>query len=446
MADEKPPSAGKSAAVQAADLRGGIRLATSATLGLTDLIEAVHQRIARVPLLGKPAADGRTAGLTGLVYRSVRGATRLVGGSTEALLGLLAPVLLPHPATADGAVAGADSGAEPPAISAEREAVLAATNGVLGDHLAATANPLAINMTFRRDGQALLLERSALAQRLPQATGRVLVLLHGLCMNDLQWRRDGHDHGAMLAQSLGMTPVYLHYNSGRHISQNGAELAGLLQRLVDQWSQPIERLVLMGHSMGGLVARSALQAGAAAGQAWVGRVNDLVCLGSPHHGATLEKAGHWLDMLLGATAYSAPFARLGQLRSAGITDLRHGNVQDADWQGLDRFADGDDHRQHLPLPTHIRCYAAAGCLGQASEADLSWAARLLRHQPDGNNLVSDRLVGDGLVPVDSALGRHRDAQRCLAFQPDRQWVGQDINHMQLLSHPDVAAQLLRWLA
>ena len=445
MAADKPKLATKGAAVQATDVRGGIRLATSATLGLTDLIEAVHQRIARVPLLTTPAADGRTSGLTGLVYHSVRGVTRLVGGSTEALLGLLAPALLPHPSASGRPGADVDGDAEPRAVSAEREAILAATNGVLGDHLAASANPLAIRMALRRDGHALLLDRSALAQRLPQATGGVLVLLHGLCMNDLQWQRDGHDHGAMLAQSLGLTPVYLHYNSGRHISQNGAELAGLMQRLIDQWPQPVQRLELLGHSMGGLVARSALQAGAAAGQSWVGRVSDLVCLGSPHHGATLEKAGHWLDLLLGASAYSAPFARLGQLRSAGITDLRHGNVMDADWHGLDRFAHADDQRQHLPLPDHIRCFAAAGCLGQASDADLSWAARLLRHQPDGNNLVSDRLVGDGLVPVDSALGRHREPQRCLAFPADRQWVGQDINHMQLLSHPAVAAQLLRWL-
>ena len=446
MADDSPKARGKGAAVQTADVRGGIRLATSATLGLTDLVEAVHQRIARVPLLTTPAADGRTTGLTGLVYRSVRGVTRLVGGSTEALLGLLAPILLPHPPVSGRPDADVDGHPEPPAVSAEREAVLAATNGVLGDHLAASANPLAIGMALRRDGRPLLLERNALAQRLPQATGGVLVLLHGLCMNDLQWQREGHDHGAALAHALGLTPLYLHYNSGRHISQNGAELAGLMQRLIDQWPQPVERLVLMGHSMGGLVARSALQAGAAAEQVWVGRVNDLVCLGSPHHGATLEKAGHWLDMLLGASAYSAPFARLVQLRSAGITDLRHGNVVDADWQGLDRFAHAADQRQHLPLPNHIRCYAAAGCLGQASDADRSWPARLLRQTPGGNNLVSDRLVGDGLVPVDSALGRHRDPQRCLAFPADRQWVGHDINHMQLLSHPAVAAQLLRWLA
>jgi pimeloyl-ACP methyl ester carboxylesterase len=252
-------------------------------------------------------------------------------------------------------------------------------------------------------------------------------MIHGLCMNDLQWARAGHDHGAALGHALGATPVYLHYNSGLHVSINGHALAQQLEHLFDQWPQPIDRLVLVGHSMGGLLARSATHYGRQAGHRWTARLSDMVFLGTPHHGAPLERAGNWVDILLGATPYAAPFARLGKVRSAGITDLRHGNLLDEDWVGRDRFARGADRRQPLPLPQDVRCYAVATSIGQQS-GDLK-----------------DRMLGDGLVPLDSALGRHRTVARCLAFAEDHQWIGYGINHLDLLSHPGVYAQVLRWL-
>jgi hypothetical protein len=395
------------------DLRGAARLATDATRGLTDLVEAMHERIARLPGLPARSPAGRTRGITGLVYKSVRGVTRLAGGSVDALLALLAPAL---PA--------ADS---PSAMSPEREAIVAALNGVLGDHLAASANPLATPMAFHRDGRALALERSALAQRLPDAGPRLLVLLHGLCMNDLQWSRDGHDHGAALARECGYTPVYLRYNSGLHVSTNGQALALQLEALLSAWPVAIERCVLLGHSMGGLLARSALHHGSQVSQRWPSHVTDLVCLGTPHHGAPLERAGHWIDLLLGATPYAAPFARLGKLRSAGITDLRHGNLVDADWAGDDRFASGPDRRLPVPLPATVRCHALAASIGA-----------------QGGDLKA-RLLGDGLVPLDSALGHHPDPARRLAFATERQWVGYGINHLELLNRPEVFTQLRAWL-
>jgi len=399
------------------DLRGAVRLATDATTGLTDLVEAMHERIARIPGLGPGALDGRAGGISGLVYQSIRGVTRIVGGSIDALLALLAPAL------------GAQDS------SAEREAIVAALNGVLGDYLVATGNPLATAMALRSGGRPLALDTAALAARLPEvtskATGDVLVLLHGLCMNDLQWSRTGangsHDHGAALARELGFTPLYLLYNSGLHVSINGHALAGVLERLVEQWPQPVQRIVLLGHSMGGLLARSALHYGTQAGLNWPARASDLVTLGTPHHGAPLERAGHWVDIVLGATPYAAPFARLGKVRSAGITDLRHGNLLDEDWVGRDRFAHSPDRRQPVALPSDVRCFAAAACIGA-----------------QGDDLKG-RLLGDGLVPLASALGRHADPARTLAFREDRQWVGYGMGHLELLNRPEVFAQLRRWL-
>ena len=411
-ADDDGPTAAE-AASHARALRGAAKLATEATTGLTDLVEAVHARVASLPGLPGPA-DGRTRGITGLVYKTIRGVTRAVGGSVDTLLGVLAPALAPKP--------GAELGLPSP----EREAVLAALNGVLGDHLARTANPLAIRIAFRHAGRALPLQRAALETALPHAGEKLLVLIHGLCMNDLQWQRNGHDHGAALAAELGFTPVHLHYNTGLHVSTNGRALANQLEQLLEQWPRPIARFAIVAHSMGGLLARSALHYGRAADHHWPHRLDDLACLGTPHHGAPLERAGQGVDMLLSATPYAGPFGRLAKLRSAGITDLRHGNLIDEDWTGGDRFDSAADRRKAVPLPAGPRFYAVAGTIAQ--EGDLK-----------------DKLLGDGLVPIASALGKHRLVKRTLKFAPGHQRVFEQTNHMQLLSSPAVFEQLRDWL-
>ncbi len=395
--------------VRLSDLRGFHRLANDATVGLTDLVEAMHHTIARTPWVVGERPAGRPTGITGLVYRSVRGITRLVGGSVDALLGVLAPLIAERPS------------------SQSREASLAAINGLLGDYLVASGNPLAITMGLRASGVPLTLDRDALAAAFPDRQRKLLVLVHGLCMNDLQWHRAGHDHGAALARALGFAPVYLHYNTGRHISTNGRELADLMESLLRAWPYPVEQLAIVGHSMGGLVARSACHYAALAGHAWPVHLDDLVFLGTPHFGAPLERAGARVDYLIGISPYSAPFARLGKVRSAGIKDLRHGNLRDEDWQAPPsanlRVASG-----RLPLPAGARCYAVA-----ASRQERPGAA-------------GARIRGDGLVPVASALGRHRHAARDLGLPEERCWVGYGMGHFDLLGRKDVYARLEHWLA
>lgn len=397
--------------LQAADLRGAARLTTDAVAGLTNLVEAMHARLASLPRLkGATPPEERTQGLTGLVYETVRGVTHVVGGGAEALLGWLAPALI-----------SADPREAP---HGEREAVVAALNGVLGDHLAATDNPLAISMRFRRAGRELLLDRFGLRSRLPDATPRLLVLLHGLCMNDLQWQRGGHDHGDALARELGYTPIYLHYNTGLSVSTNGRILAQLMERLYDAWPVPIERLVMLGHSMGGLVARSAIHHGALIQRGalrWPARVDDLVTLGTPHQGAALERAGHGVDLLLNAAPYAAPLARLSQLRSAGINDLRLGNILSS--PGGDH---GTPRVPQVELPARTRGFAVAASLGAAGDA-------------------KGKLLGDGLVSVASALGAHAQSDRRLAIAPERQAVVHHTGHLDLLSSTEVLDLLRQWL-
>jgi pimeloyl-ACP methyl ester carboxylesterase len=395
--------------VHAADLRGVNRLTVAGIAGVVDLVEAMHHNIARVPgISSKPKRD-RTTGITRLVYRSIHGVLGLVGHTLDRLLARLEP-LLGERSTWPG-----------------REALLATLNGVLGDYLTVSNNPLAITMRLRRGGIPLPTERRALAEAIPQAGGKLVVLLHGLCMNDLQWRRKGHDHGAALARDLAYTPVYLHYNSGLHISTNGRAFAELLETLVQIWPVALTELVLIGHSMGGLVARSACHYGALARHEWLRRVDKLVFVGTPHHGAPLERGGNWVDMLLGSSAYSAPLARLGKIRSAGITDLRLGNLVDEDWNKRDRFERSGDLRVAVPLPEGVACYAIAATTGKVA-GDLS-----------------DRMIGDGIVPLASALGRHANPRLALSFDERRQWVAYGINHLDLLSRPEVYAQIKLWL-
>ncbi len=369
----------------------------------------MHNAILDTPGLA-PFAQGLTGGVTRLVYGGLRGAFRLTGRGLGGAAALVGPAPDNQP------------------VSPGREIAVAALNGVVGDHLAETANPLALPMRFRRDGRPLALEAQALAQAFPDATGKLAVLAHGLCMSDLQWTRQNHNHGAALAHDLGYTPVTLSYNSGMHVSTNGRAFAEALEALVAAWPTAIEDFVIVGHSMGGLVARSACLHAEAAGHAWRGRLNTLVFLGTPHHGAPLERVGNWVDAILGRTPYAAAFARLGKIRSAGVTDLRYGALVDEDWRGRDRFAREPDPRRPVPLPEGVACYAIAATTA-ASVGDLK-----------------DRLIGDGLVPVMSALGRHSDPARRLNFAPDRQWVAGETGHLDLLSRRDVYERMAEWLA
>jgi pimeloyl-ACP methyl ester carboxylesterase len=397
----------KKTQVHLSDLAGISRLVVGATIGIADLAEALHNTIANSPGIAGNPVQGHMSAISKLVYESVRGVTSLAGNATDEVLTQFEPILN-----------------EP--SSPEREAVLAALNGVVGDHLAVTGNPLAITMRLRRNGQPLTIERDALADALPArpvARDKLLVMVHGLCLNDLQWSEKSCDFEAALARELGYTTVHLHYNSGLHVSTNGRAFAALLENLLEQWPEALKEFGILGHSMGGLVTRSAYHYGMAAGHCWPQRLQKLVFLATPHHGAPLERVGNLIDIYLGVSPYSEPFARLAKIRSAGITDMRYGNVLDEDWQGVDRFELVGDLRRPLPLPKTVLNYAIAA------------------------NVVKRPgvLIGDGMVSVDSALGRHKKPEMTLSFASSRQWIGYGMNHWDLLSRAEVHKKIMSWM-
>ncbi len=380
------------------DLRGVIRLAVEATVGVTDVVEKMHHTIQLAhPPLGTSRA-GNTRGLTGIVYRSIRGTTRLVGHGLDAgLTPIMA--LLPEEAS-----------------TSTRDAFVSAVNGAYGDHLVSTANPLAIEMGFRYAGLPLDPgQPDSVLETVGQTaqTGKIMLFVHGLGLSDDHWSRDGHNHGRKLATDLAYTPLYLRYNTGLPVAVNGRELAGMLEQLVESWPHPVSELAIIGHSMGGLVARSACHEGHLAGLDWLRCLNRLVSIGTPHHGAPLERGGNWLDYALDLSPYAAPFTRIGRKRSAGITDLRHGSVT-------------EDQLEFVPLPADVECYAMASTLAKK------------------RTVVSERLIGDGLVPLDSALGQSKRPGRDLLFPLDRQWVANETGHIELLWHPELYEQLRAW--
>lgn len=383
------------------DMLTGVKnLSESAVIAVSEISESLHQSIAS--LGGLLDSSEQTRGITGLVYGHVRGITRLSSALLDPPLRLLG-ARLPQLAQSEATLA-----------------VIAALNGVLGDHLQAIHHPFALAMSLRANGEDVLPQH--LAARTQSNTGTINLFVHGLCMNDLQWQRRPGSYGDILHRHLDTPAVYLRYNTGLHISQNGKYLAELLQE-VDAHLPPHVQLNILAHSMGGLVTRAALHTAETQHMVWPRRVRHIAFFGTPHHGAPLEKVGHWIDHLLDFTPYSRPFARLTRLRSSGINDLREGFIVERDWQSGHT---GSAQRTAVPLPAHIACY--------------SFAASTTAKQPSGK-----KQPGDGLVSVASALGQHAQTTQDLHIPATQQHLITHANHMDLLSHPEVAEVLLRVL-
>jgi pimeloyl-ACP methyl ester carboxylesterase len=306
---------------------------------------------------------------------------------------------------------------------------LSVLNGLIGDRLEREDSPLQEPMSVRVGGLAVPPDADALARAFPDATPRLVVFVHGLMGNELGWRlgaRQGRqDYGSRLAVELGRTPVYVRYNSGRHISENGRSLADMLEAVVAAWPVPVEDVALVGHSMGGLVSRSAAYHGALDEAAWVAKVRHVISLGSPHMGAPLEQAAHLGSYAFGLLPETRMYSAFLRRRSSGIRDLRHGSLVDEDWRDRDPEALRAAACKEIPL-----LEGATHCFVSAT------VTRSPRH-PVG------RVIGDTLVLQQSASGRSRT--RKLGFEDEYGLHIGATNHIALLNHPAVYEKLREWL-
>lgn len=302
------------------------------------------------------------------------------------------------------------------------QAFEAALNGVLGDYLAEHHPGLAIELGLRLDGRALPLTAEALRQAYPNGTDRVCLLVHGSSYDESCWaypEDPSTNYGRLLEAELGLTPLFLRYNSGLHISQNGRALAELLERLYEVYAPPITELTMLGHSMGGLLIRSALHYGEVLGHRWRARAKRAIYLASPHLGSPHEKLGQVVTQVLHAIPDPVVqlAGKLAELRSAGVKDLRHGSLLDQDWSGGE-----PGPPTTLPLPTDLEHYLAAATLNE-----------------DQDHLLS-RVLGDALVRVPSALGPGREA----GLLPDHLAIFSGMHHMQIVHDREVYQQLRAW--
>ena len=389
-------------------IEGLARLAASGLVELTDVVESIHREVVVMPFAGHlPILEELwDRGISGKVYKLVKSIMSYSGHGTATALRTLNQRL-------DQYERGASL---PKSLKVLNNAI----NGVMGDHLIYMNNPLALSM--------LLYDRYGNLHSETRLKGRVLIMVHGLCMSYHSWNPGtGRGMGEHIVYAEPDTTIlYLDYNTGRRISQNGRSLTELLVELTEK-NPEITQIDFVCHSMGGLVTRSAMFYAKQDGHAWMGLVKNLICLASPHHGAVLERFGFFIQDTLSKIPIARNLAIMGDLRSAGIIDLRHGSVRDDDWEYLEgRMGMLDDLRRPAPLPANIHCYLVAATLDKSPSTS------------------SRDIIGDGLVSIKSALGEH-PGDHNLNVPEAHKAVFYGVNHMEVQHHPRVRDQVIRWL-
>jgi len=389
-----------------AELRAVGRLGGHAFAGLVSRVEQVHQVIA-----GRAFAPVGSAGAPVRLIHDVatRGAYLAVRGA----------------GVAAGAVAGEagfvlGAGRQPAGREPAGNLALAALNAVAGDRLGPDLAPLAIRMAVRADGCDVGLTAQQMAAAFPHATPKLAVFVHGLAETENSWhRRAGQSvpYGHHLQAEFGYTPVYVRYNTGRHISDSGHDLADLLDGLAAAWPEQVDEILLAGHSMGGLVIRSACHYGREASAAWTRRIRHVFYLGSPHLGAPLARAAGLAGWVLAQVPETKPFAALAA-GPASVKDLRHGYVLDDDWAGCDQDCCLRDHRGDAPLLAGANHYAVSATVTADPASPLG------------------AVVGDLLVQPASAHGR-RGPRQHIRFPIELGRGLGGMHHFDLLNNADV---------
>lgn len=389
------------------------RLAGDAVAGLATQAHDMHAGIA-----------GRVFGILGRPADGVRAVHDTIAGASYTGARALTGALVRGGGHAYGLTRARDGA--PLQENLRARLAVGALNGAFGDMLERTRSPLATPTTVLHRGRPLTLTRDALVTGLPAARPRVAVFLHGLCETEDAWRL-GHDRHRPYPDGLeaehGFTAVTVRYNSGRHISHSGRDLAARMDELVAAWPVPVTELHLIGHSMGGLVARSACHYGAR--DDWVRLVRAVVMLGTPHTGAPLELAANAATAALSALPETRGLVRPLRARSAGVKDLGYGYVIDEDWDGHDPDRLWTDTGTELPFLPSAEHYFVSATLGRDPHAPVS------------------RALGDLLVLHRSAWAQRTGQPVRFALDQYRHLGG--ANHFELLNHPAVYGLLAGWL-
>ena len=203
-------------------LHGAVDAATAALQGGLATIEGVHKAIARKPFAPLRLAPGVAEvsevvrlvhdGVTSLVYGGLRTAVTAAGSAARRAAALAGETRRSSPARRAGMA-------------------VAALNGFAGDRLVRDGNPLATTMGLRHRGRHVSTDRASLTAAFPDASPRLAVFVHGLACDETWWRLHAERHygnrhttyGSRLRKDFGYTPLYVRYNTGLHVSDNGRQ-------------------------------------------------------------------------------------------------------------------------------------------------------------------------------------------------------------------------------
>lgn len=390
-----------------------------------------------VPLVSmtQPAAGigSALAFATERLVAPIEGMHRVIAGRWFGPLGAVgAPVRKVHDAISSAAYASVRLGGAGVGIGLDvgatfesdtTESVQAFVNGLWGDALGRRADRIGIPMSIRNRSGAPVTIGPELTAAFPAATGRLVVLVHGLVETERCWLGTETEPG--LAEALedhaDLTPVPIRYNSGLRVSDNGSRLASLLEETRSEWPVPVQSIALVGHSLGGLVVRSALEAGRTAGHRWVDDVYDVVTVGAPHQGSPLEKLANVAAFGLAVVPETRPLADFVNGRSVGIKDLRFGAIVEDDWKGIDPDALLRDTVGDRRLPSGISHHFVAGVVTSNPAHPVGVA------------------VGDLVVRAASGTGGRR-------LEPTNAAVVGGKNHFHLVRTPAVVERVMGWLS
>jgi pimeloyl-ACP methyl ester carboxylesterase len=374
------------------------------------LHEGVSQRV--FGLVGPGGAAVRVVH-DGIAAGAYTGAKALTGAIVNASVRAVSVVQPPNASPVDQSPIG--------------RLAVGALNGAFGDSLLRRKNALTLQMSLRRGGRDVRIDRASLHAAFPDATPKLVVFLHGLCETDEAWKlRSARyaPYGTRLRAEHGYTPLYIRYNSGRHISENGRDLARMLRELARVWPCEVAEMALIGHSMGGLVARSACHYDEDKG--WTDSVRHVFMLGAPHAGAPLEQAANRLGAALGKLPETRGFARPINARSAGIKDLRYGYLCDEDWFGCDPDVYLRKAAREIPFLPTANHYFVCATLSRDIDGRLA------------------RIIGDLLVMRASAWGQMGKGER-MRFPVDHYRHIGGATHFDLLNHPAIYELLEGWI-
>ncbi len=262
-----------------------------------------------------------------------------------------------------------------------------------------------------------------------QPTKKVCILIHGLTNNETIWSFSNQsDYGTFLQEDLQYTPLYLRYNTGLHISDNGKAFANTMEQLHENYPIEIEEVTIIAHSMGGLITHSACYYAQLEQNSWTQKLKNIFLLATPHFGSFLEKFANVTTNILEKVP-NWPTRMVGKilnLRSAGIKDLRFGYLTEDEWNSEDPDKLLKNNKKPISKLEGVNYYVISGRLTHEEKHWVSY------------------LFGDILVSKRSATARSKNTKE-FNFPLENHFEFGKTFHFELNTRIEVYEKIKEWI-